>query len=397
MPGAPTPPHPCSAPQTSGTAGCNQVAPSAAARCAPCTAPAAARPAAASPARSTAARSPRRVAQIPATTPSARHPRSRESSATDVLAALAAQAQCSCIALPAVDLLRARYPPEISSTCACSLSCHSVPDFFSNLLGSEGAGVVEEGGGTDFPVGSRVMFTGTYGVFEDGAYSECLAVRKENLCLIPEGVDDVSAAGIPVAYLTAQVALTLAGFQAGKTVLAPAIGGSVGNAVTQLARALGAKHAISSTTNHAKAEQAKALGFNEVIDTSREKLSDGVCRITGGYGADIVIDGIGGEVLSEALATLAPGGSLTTLGYSAGRKTTIDVTDLIWKQASITSFILFAQPQAAWADAWNTIVALLQSGAIKPIVAKTFPLAEAADALRYLVEGRPFGRVVLTI
>ena len=58
---------------------------------------------------------------------------------------------------------------------------------------------------------------------------------------------------------------------------------------------------------------------------------------------------------------------------------------------------MFAQPQAAWADAWNAIVPLLQSGAIKPIVAKTFPLAEAADALRYLVEGRPFGRVVLTI
>src|SRR5437867_1813661 len=221
------------------------------------------------------------------------------------------------------------------------------------VLGNKGAGVVEEGGGTDFPVGSRVMFTGPYGVFEDGAYSEWLAVRKKSLCLIPEGVDDVSAAGIPVAYLTAQMALTLAGFQAGKTVLAPAIGGSVGNAVTQLARALGAKHAISSTTNHGKAEQAKALGFSEVIDTSVEKLGNGVRRITGGYGADIVIDGIGGEVLSEALATLAPGGSLTTLGYSAGRKTTIDVTNLIWKGASIKSFILFAQPQAAWADAWN--------------------------------------------
>src|SRR5258708_4181197 len=197
------------------------------------------------------------------------------------------------------------------------------------VLGNEGAGAVEEGGGTDFATGSRVMFTGAYGVFENGAYSEWLAVRKENLCLIPDGVDDVSAAGIPVAYLTAQVALTLAGFQAGKTVLAPAIGGSVGNAVTQLARALGAKHAISSTTNHAKAEQAKALGFNEVIDTSFEKLGDGVRRITGGYGADIVIDGIGGEVLSQALATLAPGGSLTTLGYSASRKATIDVTNLI--------------------------------------------------------------------
>ena len=262
------------------------------------------------------------------------------------------------------------------------------------VLGGEGAGVVEEGGGTDFPVGSRVMFTGPYGVFEDGAYSEWLAVRKESLCLIPEGVDDVSAAGIPVAYLTAQMALTLAGFQAGKTVLAPAIGGSVGNAVTQLARALGAKHAISSTTNHAKAEQAKALGFNEVIDTSSEKLGDGVRRITGGYGADIVIDGVGGEVLSEALGALALGGSLTTLGYSGGRKATIDVTNLIWQQASIKSFILFGQPQA---DAWNAIVPLLQSGAIKPIVAKTFPLAEAADALRYLVEGRPFGRVILTI
>ena len=120
-------------------------------------------------------------------------------------------------------------------------------------------------------------------------------------------------------------------------------------------------------------------------------------RITGGYGADIVIDGVGGEVLSEALGAPALDGSLTTLGYSASRKATIDVTNLIWQRASIKSFILFAQPQEAWADAWNVIVRLLQSGAIKPIVAKTFPLAKAVDALRYLVEGRPFGRVVLTI
>jgi NADPH2:quinone reductase len=265
------------------------------------------------------------------------------------------------------------------------------------ILGNEGAGVVEEGGGTDFPAGSRVMFWGAYGAFEDGTYREWMAVRKEDLCLIPDGVDDISAAGIPVAYLTAQIALTLAGFRPGKTVLAPAIGGSVGNAVTQLARALGAKHAISSTTNHAKAEQAKALGFDEVIDTSLEKLGDGVGRITDGYGADIVIDGIGGEVLSEALKALALGGSLTTLGYSASRKTTIDVTDLIVPQGSIRSLNMFRQPRATVRDAWNAIVSLLQSGAIKPIVAKTFPLPEAADALRFLVEGRPFGRVVLTV
>jgi NADPH2:quinone reductase len=265
------------------------------------------------------------------------------------------------------------------------------------VLGNEGAGVVAEGGGADFPAGSRVMFWGVYGAFEDGTYREWIAVRKEDLCLIPDGVDDISAAGIPVAYLTAQVALTQAGFRPGKTVLAPAIGGSVGNAVTQLARALGAKHAISSTTNHAKAEQAKALGFSEVIDTSSEKLGDGVRRVTDGYGADIVIDGIGGEVLSEALKALALGGSLTTLGYSASSKATIDVTDLIVPQASIRSLNMFRQPRATVTDAWKPIVSLLQSGAIKPIVAKTFPLIEAAKALHYLVEGRPFGRVVLTV
>src|SRR6202021_2564772 len=192
------------------------------------------------------------------------------------------------------------------------------------VLGGEGAGVVEEGGGTAFPVGSRVMFAGPYGVSENGAYSQWLTVRKENLCLIPDNIEDISAAGVPVAYLTAQMTLSSAGFAKGKTVLSPAIGGSIGNAVSQMARAQGAKHAISTTTNHAKAQQARSAGFDEVIDLTEEKLSDGVRRITEGYGADIVIDAVGGEILSQALGTLAMGGSLTPLGYSAGRKTTID-------------------------------------------------------------------------
>src|ERR1700692_598960 len=189
------------------------------------------------------------------------------------------------------------------------------------VLGSEGAGVVEDANGSDFSFGARVMFAGPYGVSEDGAYSEYLAVRKENLSLIPPNIDDVSAAGLPVAYLTAHMTLSLAGFQAGKTVLAPAVGGSVGNAVTQLARALGARHAMSTTTSHAKAEQARTLGFDEVIDLSADELREGVHRTTQGYGSDIVIDAIGGDILSDAIGTLAMGGSLTTLGYAAGRKT----------------------------------------------------------------------------
>jgi NADPH2:quinone reductase len=265
------------------------------------------------------------------------------------------------------------------------------------VLGSEGAGVVEDANGSDFSLGARVMFTGPYGVSEDGAYSEYLAVRKENLSLIPPNIDDVSAAGLPVAYLTAHMTLSLAGFQAGKTVLAPAVGGSVGNAVTQLARALGARHAMSTTTSHAKAEQARTLGFDEVIDLSADKLGEAVHRITQGYGSDIVIDSIGGDILSDALGTLAMGGSLTTLGYAAGRKSTIDVTDLIWKRAGIKSFSLFAQPPEMWRTAWKAIYSLLESGAIKPIVARTLALEDAAEALRYQIESRPFGRIVLKI
>src|SRR5260370_17866625 len=99
--------------------------------------------------------------------------------------------------------------------------------------------------------------------------------------------------------------LSFAGFAKGKTVLSPAIGGSVGNAVTQIAKAQGAKHAISTTTNHSKAQQARSLSFDEVIDLSVEKLSDGVRRITEGYGADILIDARDGETCGKALVTLS--------------------------------------------------------------------------------------------
>ena len=114
------------------------------------------------------------------------------------------------------------------------------------------------------------MFCGPYGVSEDGTYAEWIAARAEDLCPIPEAIDDATAGGLPVAYLTAQITLTQAGFEPGKTVLAPAIGGAVGNAVTQLARAQGAAKAISTTTNPVKAKQARTLGFEDVVDLSSE-------------------------------------------------------------------------------------------------------------------------------
>ncbi len=96
------------------------------------------------------------------------------------------------------------------------------------MLGNEGAGVIEDAGDSGLPVGSRVMFTGPYGLSEAGTWQEWLLVRAEHLTPVPDAIDDVVAAGLPVAYLTAQVTLTLAGFKQGMTVLAPGIGGSVG-------------------------------------------------------------------------------------------------------------------------------------------------------------------------
>ena len=263
------------------------------------------------------------------------------------------------------------------------------------VLGNEGAGVIEASSDAGLGVGNRVMFTGPYGVGENGAWQDWLLVRPEHLTLVPDPIDDVLAASLPVAYLTAQITLSLAGFKPGMTVLAPGIGGSVGNATYQLARAQGAGKVISTAGSTAKAARARDLGFEDVIDLSAEGLAEGVRRITAGKGVDIVIESIGATVTSEALSSLALGGVLITLGYSAGRKTTIDVTDLIWKRAQMAGFSLFAQSPAEVAAAWRDILPLIVSGSVKPIVERVYPFAQAGEALRHLIEDRPFGKVVL--
>src|SRR5438128_6259828 len=218
-------------------------------------------------------------------------------------------------------------------------------------LGNQGAGGVEDPGDSAFSVGARALFTGPYGVAEDGTYSEWIAVREEDLCIIPDTIDDVAAGGMPVAYLTAQITLTQAGFAPGKTVLAPAIGGAVGNAVTQLARAQGAARAISTTTNPAKAEQARALGFDNVIDLSAESLTDGVARLTGRRGVDIVIDSVGGALTGHALASLALGGVRTRLDYPAGGRRPIGPRDLLRNGRAMARFPRVPQGWPIKADA----------------------------------------------
>ena len=263
------------------------------------------------------------------------------------------------------------------------------------VLGNEGAGVIEDPGDSGLALGSRVMFTGPYGVRESGAWEEWLLARPEDLTFVPEAIDDIVAASLPVAYLTAQITLTLAGFKPGKTVLAR--GDRRVGRRRDLSTRAGAwrRQSDFDAGSAAKAAGAHELGFENVIDLTTEGLADGVRRITAGKGVEIAIDSVGGAVTDEALSSLGLGGVLLTLGYSAGRKTIIDVTDLIWKGARMAGFSLFAQSPTAVAAAWRDILPLIVSGSVTPIVERVYPFGKAGEALRHLIEDRPFGKVVL--
>lgn len=262
------------------------------------------------------------------------------------------------------------------------------------VFGNEGVGVIVHSGPSPLSAGTRVMFIAPFG---NGTWQEYLQVKADELQRVPDGVDDVTATAVVVGYLSADLTLQQAGFKAGKSVLAPAIGGAVGNATYQLAKAYGASTVVSTAGSRAKADQAGVLGYDNVIDLSAEPLAEGVARITKGVGVDVVIDAIGGTITGGALKAMAMGGSLVTLGYSAGRETTIDVTNIIWKDLKVTGFSLFRSTRGEINAAWARILPLLESGAVKPPIARAFPLEDAAKALEYLIDERPFGKVVLKI
>ncbi|WP_206301555.1 zinc-binding dehydrogenase [Streptomyces sp. V2] len=220
------------------------------------------------------------------------------------------------------------------------------------------------------------------------------SLAPAHLLPLPDAVDDTAAAALSAGggYLTAYLALTeLAGFRPGGTVLAPGSGGSVGQGGVEIARYLGAALAVTTATSTAKAELGRAAGY-EVADLTRESLRDGVARLTGGRGVDVVLDG---EVTGQALGVLARGGTLVGIGCSAGTHAGVDITDLIWKAAHIHgfSFSLFSLAQVDSANA--VLLDLVAREAITPLVDSVFPLEQAARAQRRLIEGGPFGRVLL--
>jgi NADPH:quinone reductase-like Zn-dependent oxidoreductase len=197
-------------------------------------------------------------------------------------------------------------------------------------------------------------------------------------------------------YLTGYLALTeFAKFKPGQTVLAPAIGGAVGMETVQVARRLGASLSISTASSTEKAERARAAGYEHVIDLSKESLKDGVLRMTGGKGVDVVVDGVSGKLTGEALASLAFGGTMVIAGYAGGREAEVNVTDIIWRAATIRGFTFkFFAPQTV-AAANATLLEFLKEGTLQPTISRVFPMSEAAEAVRHLIEDRPFGRVLM--
>jgi NADPH2:quinone reductase len=272
------------------------------------------------------------------------------------------------------------------------------------IQGNEGVGIVEGKGSEALPPGSRVMVVGTYGFARPGTWQEQVTAGPTEAVKVPENLTDVEAAAVPVVFLAAQMALTHAvRVTDGMTLLIPGVGGGVGNAAIQLAQIHGAGRIITTAGRTEKAERAKALGYEDVIDLSQETLSDGVMRLTDGKGVEVALDSIGGPITGEALKSLSPGGRLIQMGYPGGTDLHVDSIVLIWSatglggSTSIQGFNMYYLPGEAFAEAWGVLLPLLSDGRIRPAIDRTYPLEEAAEATRHLVEDRPFGKVVLTI
>ena len=165
------------------------------------------------------------------------------------------------------------------------------------VLGNEGAGVVLEDPSGRFAAGERVLFfAGPGGVTRDGTFAEMSSVPSGNLAALPGEIPDEIASGLPVAYLSAFLALRQAGFGQGQSVLAPGVGGSVGNATLKLAHTVGASQLLSTAGSEAKVSAASAdsgLRGIDIVNLERETLADGLARLAP-HGVDVVIDALGG-------------------------------------------------------------------------------------------------------
>jgi NADPH:quinone reductase len=262
---------------------------------------------------------------------------------------------------------------------------------FPSMLGLEGAGYVATlgPGVTAFKVGDRVMASPV-----PYSYAEYTVARVEAVFAVPGTLTLEEAASIPVVFATAWHCLVSAAkAKAGESVLVHAAGSGCGVAAIQIAKHLGLRVLATAGTD-AKLEKAKALGADEGINYRTSTFKEETLRLTGGEGVDIVLDGIGGETLVSSLECMRPLGRLVTYGKAGGnRKVELDPFVLWVKHLSIIGMALFGYPRSASEE----LFALFQTGRLRPVIDRTYPLEQAAEAHRYVEERQVFGKVVLTM
>ena len=250
-------------------------------------------------------------------------------------------------------------------------------------VGWDVAGVVEEMGlgVTRFATGDRVFGMPRF-PREAAAYAEYITSPSRQLARIPDGLSDVEAAALPLAGLTAWQALVeTAGVQPGQRVLILAAAGGVGHLAVQIAKARGAY--VIGTARSAKHPFLAELGVDEAIDYTSEAVEE---RVTD---ADVVLDLVGDEASPRAVRTLRDGGVFITVPSSAGVEA---LREQAGDRVRVTGILV--EPDRTGMEA---IAELAATGALRPRVAQTFPLEQAARAHELGETGRTQGKLVLII
>ncbi len=223
-----------------------------------------------------------------------------------------------------------------------------------------------------------------------GGYAELLTVPVECLLPMPDSMDFVSAAAVPLTFLTAwHMVVSSAALLPGETLLVTGAGSGVAAAAVQIAK-LGGARVLAVSTSAEKLEKARALGADAGILHPPEDLPRAVRKLTSGAMADAVFEHVGGTLLGEALKCLRRSGRLVTCGATAGHDAPVDLRYVFDRQLRILGARMgnLAEMRRVWA--------LAAEGRLKPVVDRTFPLADAGRAHEYLSARRQFGKVVLT-
>jgi NADPH2:quinone reductase len=262
--------------------------------------------------------------------------------------------------------------------------------------GSEIAGTVAAlGDGADgVAVGDRVM-----GMLGWGGFAEQVAAPASALVPVPDEMDLVTASGFTLAYATSYHALVDRGrLQEGETLLVLGAAGGVGLAAVQLGAALGAR-VIAAASTDAKLALCREHGAAETVNYATEDLRGRLKELTGGRGADVVYDPVGGALSEPALRSIAWRGRFLVVGFAAGDIPRIPLNLTLLKGCEIVGVFAGAFMERQPEDAARNAAALndlWSSGRIRPVVSATYPLEEAARALQDIAARTVTGKVVVT-